>query len=335
MTQSNNIGGGFGSIIPAYQVASGRSISFMLLWQAIAGTAILLLSFFVAPFRPPVHAEYDSFHQEKLRASVDVSSVITIFSQMIRDFGTMLCDSNFIMLLSAFSIQTGISWVFMAVVGMLIGPCGYDWTIVAGALSGMGFAGVFGSFLIANILRVWHDGYNIIQKVCFVLCGGACLWCIGSNQPGNAANIVAAYIIYGGISCPLTPVTLEHAAEMTYPIPADNSAALLFTGVNMVFLAVTLGVGPLLMTDEVSLTCSNIISKTSTVLIVFTCVGSVIAIPMRASYKRAAVTIPVAAEEDVGVEGGLFKDKKEATDVNAKVFAINEGKEGEIATSRF
>jgi hypothetical protein len=299
-------------------------------FQAIAGTAILLLSFFVAPFRPPAYAEYDSFHQDKIRSAVDVSSVITVFAQMLRDFGTMLSDSNFVMLLCAFSIQTGISWVFMAVVGMLIGPCGYDWTIVAGALSGMGFAGVFGSFLIANVLRVWHNGYNIIQKVCFVLCGAACLWCVGSNQPGNAANIVIAYIVYGGISCPLTPVTLEYAADMTYPIPADNSAALLFTGVNMVFLAVTLGVGPLLATDEVSLTCSSIVSKTSTVLIVFTCVGSVIALPMRASYKRAAVTIPVS-EDDGGVEmGGKMDGKEEGKE---KEFGVGARDGQQVATA--
>ena len=55
------------SLKPVYthfpQVFSGRSLSFMLLYQAIAGSGILAISFFLAPFRPPVHAEYDAFHQ--------------------------------------------------------------------------------------------------------------------------------------------------------------------------------------------------------------------------------------------------------------------------------
>ena len=304
MTQSNNIGGGFGSIIPAYQVYSGRSISFMLLWQALAGTGILALSFFVAPFRPPVHAEYDAYHQEQLRKSVDVSTVLTIFRQMLTDFRTMLSDVNFVLLLTAFSVQTGISWVFLAIIGQLIGPCGYETSIVGAALSGLGFAGVFGSFLLANVLRVWHRGYNIVQKVCFIVCGGMCLWCLGANQPGNAANVVAAYIMYGMISCPLTPIALEYAAEMTYPIPADNSAALLFTGVNYVFLAVTLGVGPLLATDPVSLTCSSITSQAAIVIMVFTIFGAVVALPMKANYRRTAVTVPCSEDETSGLEKG-------------------------------
>ena len=62
-----------------------------------------------------------------------------------------------------------------------------------------------------------------IQKIYFIVCLGTCLWCLGANQPGNIASVVAAYIMYGFFSSPLTPITLEHAAEMTYPIPADNS----------------------------------------------------------------------------------------------------------------
>ena len=143
-----------------------------------------------------------------------------------------------------------------------------------------------------------------IQKIYFILCLGVCLWCLGANQPGNAGSVVAAYIMYGFISCPLTPITLEHAAEMTYPIPADNSAALLFTGVNVVFLAVTLGVGPLLAVDPVSLTCSSIKSNAALVILVFALFGGVIGLPMVASLKRAAITVPCSEDADGGMELG-------------------------------
>ena len=122
--------------IPFSKVYSGRSLSFMLLYQAIAGSGILVMSFFLSPFRPPVHAEYDAFHQgnsfvhlsylkyilytfllvycmnhsslhftfhslhpsnihlimhiylsDKLRAEVNVTTVLGIFRQMLMDFG--------------------------------------------------------------------------------------------------------------------------------------------------------------------------------------------------------------------------------------------------------
>ena len=49
----------------------------------------------------------------------------------------ILRDWNFILLFLAFSFSTGVSWVFLAVVGQLIGPCGYDFTVVTGALSSL------------------------------------------------------------------------------------------------------------------------------------------------------------------------------------------------------
>ena len=107
-----------------------------------------------------------------------------------------------------------------------------------------------------------------MQKVVTFLTATACIWCLGVNTPGDAKLIVAAWIFYGFISGPLTPITLEYAAEITYPIPADNSAALLFIGVNLVFLAVTLGLTPML-TYYVSATCSSIVSPSSALMPLF------------------------------------------------------------------
>ena len=153
MTQSGNIGGGFGAIIPVYQALLGSDIPYMLMWIGVASTGILILSSFLVPYSPPVHADYDAVHQDELRSKVDVVSIIGIFKQMLCDFYTMFQNRNFVLLFVSFSIQVGITWVFMAVVGQMIGPCGYSTDIVGGALAGMGFAGVFGSFVIAFILR--------------------------------------------------------------------------------------------------------------------------------------------------------------------------------------
>jgi len=121
-----------------------------------------------------------------------------------------------------------------------------------------------------------------------------CLWCLGANvvnkSPGNVYNVVAAYIVYGMIGGPIIPITLEYAAEMTYPIPADNSAALLFVGVNYFALFATLGVGRLLATDPVSRTCSSIASQAAIMLMVFAIFGAVVLLPIKPTYRRATLS---------------------------------------------
>ena len=291
MTQAQMVGGGLGAIIPAYQVSVGDDIPKMLIWQGIASSGILLFSIVMSPFRPPVHAEYDAHVQDALRSQLDLSDIFKIYRQMLEDFRVMLSNRNFVLLLAAFSIQVGISWVFMAVVGQMIYPCNYDVTVVGGALAGLNFAGVFGSFCIAWILRRFKHSatwYVHMQKLWFLLATATCLWCMGVNVPGDIALVICAWISYGFITGPLTPITLEHAAEITYPIPADNSAALLFTGVNMVFLAVVLGVTPLL-THNVSTTCSSIVTPSSALLFFFIIIGGFVAMPMTAEFRRKAV----------------------------------------------
>jgi FLVCR family feline leukemia virus subgroup C receptor-related protein len=281
-----------GSIIPAYQVYSGRGLSFMLLWSALAGTAILALNFLASPvlLQPPVHAEFDAYLQTQSRKDLDFSSIPAIFRQMLVDFRTLLSDCSFVLLFLAFTLQTGTSWALLGISGQLIGPCGYDEAIMSGTLAGFNFAGVVGSFVVANVLRVWHRGRDTVQKAWFLVCCGTCLWCLGANRPGNVINVVAAYTMYGILSSPLIPITLEYAAEMTYPVPADNSAALLFTGVNYFSLALTLGVAQLLATDPVSRTCSSIASQAAIMLMVFAIFGAVVLLPMKPTYRRTTMS---------------------------------------------
>ena len=82
-----------------------------------------------------------SFHQFSSTTSSHTYHLILIlihpftnlFTQPAK--GVILRDWNFVLLFLAFSFSTGVSWVFLAVVGQLIGPCGYNITVVSGMLS--------------------------------------------------------------------------------------------------------------------------------------------------------------------------------------------------------
>jgi MFS family permease len=177
-------------------------------------------------------------------------------------------------------VQVGVSWALASVVGQLVQPCGYSNTVVGVLSIGCGFSGVFGSFGTAWVLQRYPDSILTVQKVMLVLTAGTALWCLAVNRPGHFGQLVAPWVLYGLASGPLVPVTLGLAAEITYPIPADNSAALLFTGAITVFFVVTILLTALLRLPT-SQSCSNLVTPASVMLTLLVLVGAGIALPMR------------------------------------------------------
>jgi uncharacterized membrane protein YcgQ (UPF0703/DUF1980 family) len=156
------------------------------------------------------------------------------------------------------------------------------------------FAGIIASYLVAIILSVYKN-YTTIQITVGVLASAACIWCLGQQIPANLDGsksnmvlLIASWIVFGFLSTPLIPITLEHAAEITYPIPADNSAALLFFGVNTVCLAVTLGITSLLTQTE-STSCNSIVTPASGLIFLFMLLGAALPFGIKPNYKRKQV----------------------------------------------
>jgi hypothetical protein len=200
MTQSNNIGGAIGTLIPAYQVFvdpetyaySVEDIYYMLLWQAITSTGILLLTLLFVRNEPPTPPTADVEIQKKLRGKVDTAAAFAKVVSMVYDFGTLLSNQNFNVLLTSFSCILGVSWAFMAVVGQMVYPCGYDAVQVGWAGFSIGFSGMAGSFFLALVLRYFHN-YLHVTKATIALSCAAGIWCLGVNKPGDIANLIAAW----------------------------------------------------------------------------------------------------------------------------------------------
>ena len=306
-TMANVIGNGLGAIIPAYQVEGPWDIPNMLLWQAVASTGIVLLTLaFFRTSRPPTPPAADVAAQIAARSSVDTQSVLATLEQMGRDAWSALQNRTFLLLLATFSLEIGVSWAFLAVVGQMVMPCGYDYEVVGAASAALLFAGVLGSAVVAVALA-YSKNYVVMQKGVVVLASAACVWCLGANKPGDQGNVIASWLVFGALSTPLIPITLEHAAEVTYPVPADVSAGLLFFGVNTVCIGLTLGLGDLLARYDVSIACESIVSPASALVFFFVLAGALVALPIRPSYARAKANrqaTEVAAVEAEKAEGG-------------------------------
>ena len=188
----------------------------------------------------------------------------------------------------------------------------------------IGFTGVAGSFFLSQVLRFYHNYVHVTQATIILSCAAG-IWCLGANKPGNLANVIAAwngrllsfvvvyspYVVFGLFTGPLIPIVLEFATEMTFPIPGDHSAALLFTGVNWVSLALTLGLGPLL-NDPISLNCSNIVNPAFGLNLAFLLAGALVSLLLVKDYRRlesvSMVNLIPGTEKDV--ETTLAKDDK-------------------------
>ena len=286
MTQAFSVGGGFGALFPVYQVLHPTDIPNMLFWQAVFSTFLLMASVIWVPYYPPVHAGLDAAYQAILRDGTGGSSLSDLLSQMMKDFSDMTADLTFVVLLIAFSLEVGVSWALASVVGQLVQPCGYNNTVIGIISLGSGFSGIFGSFATAWVLQNYPDSLLLMQKIILMLTATTALWILAVNQPSHFITLVIPWVAYGLASGPLLPVTLALAAEITYPIPADNSAALLFTGAIVVFFFTTIVLTSLLRM-EASSTCSSLINPASILITLLVLVGAGIALPMTiGKFKR-------------------------------------------------
>jgi hypothetical protein len=197
----------------------------------------------------------------------------------------MLTNIDFLRLLMSFSLQAGLSWALSAVLGQLLQPCGYSGTLVGQVLLLNTFAGSLGSFSLAYFLRDNHQNYFFIYKVLVIVTAVGCFLVFGFNQPGSTAVILLCWTLYGLASGPLSPVVLELAAEMTYPIPADNSTTLLYTVAIIFYFSIAMVLTPLLNTSR-SATCADIITPTSTVSSALALLSFFIALPIKIMFNR-------------------------------------------------
>ena len=210
----------------------------------------------------------------------------------------MLKNSDFMLLLISFSLQVGLSWAVASVIGQILQPCGYSDNLVGRALFLSTVSGAVGSYLLALVLRTNHHKYFLIYKVLMIVTAVGVLLCFGFNRPNEDALLILCWMFYGFNTGPLTSTSLELAAEMTYPIPADNSATLLFTVAIGVYFACALVLTPLL---ELSTSCSSVVTPASISICLFSIAASMAAIPMKPLFQRKDIAATALAQRNMTV----------------------------------
>jgi FLVCR family MFS transporter 7 len=221
--------------------------------------------------------------------------------RVLVDFDALLRNRNFVCLLLAFGIGLGVFNAVLTLIAQLLAPCGYDADIAgfaSGALLGAGLLGAAAAGVVLERTRA----YVPVLKVAVVALGAATVLMLASLRPGAAAFPVAAFGAAGLLVLPVLPITLENAAECTWPVPEDNSAGLLMLA-GQAFGVVFIFALPPLLAVPPSSDCSSVATPAAGLILASLLAAAVAVLFVRVDYRRQAAEAaggPTAAEAGGG-----------------------------------
>lgn len=288
-TMANILGQMAGSLLPALFVKDSADFAFMMLIQAIPCSVVLILAYFVAQDRPTVAPSSAAAQQwadrDSSAADKTESPMRRALLSMWHDAAALMTNGNFVWLAAGFSLATGMAWTLLTLQAQIITPCGYSVDVagISGAsLLGVGVASSFG---IGFILKLTGFAYVTTQKLLVCGCAAATVAVLLVNSPNHVALVIAMWCFVGAVLQPLMPVTLEHAAEMTFPMVADSSSTILLVAANLIGCVLTFVLTALVALPSFS-NCDALLNPASGVMMSAMILAAVVTLPVRVDYRR-------------------------------------------------
>lgn len=282
------------SAITPFIVTEPSEIPRLYWWQVPIWAVLNILGFLCITDKPlegpPSAAAAHQWEQDdmerlehkKLGKSEDKAALEAIWD----DTKELWQNSNFIYLSMSFSLLTGLGWTFLTIVGQILEPCGYS-NEVAGLADAvfMGF-NALGCFAVVPIVEATR-GYLELQQSFSWLTAITSLGVFITARPGPAWQVLLAWSLSGFFMGPLTPLSFEHAAEMTFPVAANSSTTVLNILGNFVGFLETVLVTPLLELTR-STECSTVVTWGAGFMMGCCAIGMVFTMLMWKDYRRQA-----------------------------------------------
>lgn len=320
LSLSNPIGNALGSLLPGLVVAAPGDVKLYLTYQAAAaavllGMALPLLSRDRPP-APPSAAAAARWAEADAAAVADAaagavsgsSSGAQALRRVLHDTRALLRNRAFVCLLVCFGVGLGIFNAVMTVLGQLLHPCGYSDDIAGYCGAALLGAGLVASGLYGAAMERTR-AYAAVQRVGVAGAAAASVAMLAALRPDAPGLLVGCFAVFGAALVPLLPVTLENAAEATYPVPEDNSAALLFTAGNLAGI-VLIFLFSWLLDRPPSSDCSSPVSWFAGVVVVSMGVALVSMAVYAPTYGRQRAEEEEEADEGrAGLLGGQYGEE--------------------------
>ena len=262
-------------------------------WQLPVWIIIAAASWWVCQDKPPSPPSASAAHQWATRAKIQAEPLPEGVSRnwaalyvAWADTKQLILHANFMYLAISFSLLTGIGWTFLTIVGQLLEPCGYS-NVIAGIANAvfMG-ANALGCFAAAPVVEATR-AYVAMQRIFSWATALTTLMVLGTAVPNATTAVLISWAALGFSMGPLTPISFEHAAEMTYPLPANSSTSLLNVVSNLVGFVQTVIITPLLAGADSS-TCSTVVTPAAYFTLFNAGLGLLFSLLVVKEYNRQA-----------------------------------------------
>ena len=293
-TMANVTGQMVFSLLPPLIVHTPAQLGRIMLVQWIPGVVVAALSWRFLAQRPPSPPSASAALQwaEAEAAAVSAKSHgpggagWLAIQTIMHDASMLLSNSNFLLLAAGFSVGSGTVWAVLILEGQLITPCGYSDRLAGAAGAALLGTGVMSAFAVGAIMET-TKAYVELQRGVMGAALAATAGVLAASTPGHALRLVFAYCALGAALQPLLPLTLEHAAEMTFPVPADVSTSVLFTLANIFSGFLVLALTPLLA-EPASKTCTSVFTPASGTVLTFMACGVLLTLLVKRDYRRSS-----------------------------------------------
>jgi len=282
----NPIGNAIGELLSSsFVVQNGtdptvQGMSDWMLFQAIVATISLLIGVLLFRDRPKTPASPSQ--ESTVFSEKGPNSFRTALNTTLRECMECFKEPSFIWLFLAFSLGLGLFNGVSTVIQQITTPiCATsdDASLFGGLLIGIGLVG---AIIFGVILDRTHR-YISALRIGYV---GAMLFCVILTlvmRTGMLDAVSGMFAMIGFFMLPMLPVSLQAAAEVTYPIPEDVSSGLLMTGGQIVGIAMVFSFDATISTFACN---PDFIYPGSSIIIICTMVASCLCIFMYRGQSR-------------------------------------------------
>jgi FLVCR family MFS transporter 7 len=226
---------------------------------------------------------------------------------MVRDMRALLSNGNYLLLACGFATGSGTVWAVLVLESQLITPCGYSDATAGLAGAVLLGAGVLSAFGVGGVMKT-TKAYVPLQRGVMAAALAATAALLGASRPGRRGALIASYALMGCALQPLMPLTLEHAAEITFPLSADVSTSVLFMFANAFASVLVLLLTPLLALPA-SAMCATVFTPAAALVLALMAAGLGVTCAVRRDYRRSGCERS-GAEQEARLLGGAGGDAR-------------------------
>jgi FLVCR family MFS transporter 7 len=279
-TMSNVAGQMVFSLLPPLLVHTPEQLGLILLVQLPACVLVTAAAWTLLAERPPSPPSASAAQRWREAKSNDA------IATLLHDVRMLLANGNFVLLASGFAIGTGTVWAVLILEGQFITPCGYSDAIAGAAGAALLGAGILAAFGLGAVLES-TKAYLPLQRGVMAAAVLTTALALTTARPGSAALLLIAYCALGCALQPLNPITLEHAAEMTFPLSPEVSSSVLYMFANTFAFALVFVLTPLLALP-VSAQCTTVFTPAAATILGCMAAGLAFTCAVRKDYRRSA-----------------------------------------------